>query len=108
MVVQFARTIEAEADIEILFAEKFAPLVVDRRAVGLNTIDDLFILRQVFFLQFDGFAEEIDAKQRRLAAVPREADDFSGRRLDMLDDVAFESFVVQAKVAALGIEILFL
>ena len=34
MIVQLARSIEAETDIKVFFAEKLAPLVVDGGAVG--------------------------------------------------------------------------
>src|SRR5687768_7306009 len=40
--------------------------------------------------------------------MPGEADDLFGCRLNMLDDVALESFITKAEVGALGIKLLFL
>src|SRR5512145_2243212 len=107
MVMQLSRPVEAEPDIKTFFGEELAPLVVDRRAVSLDAVDEFFVRRYMFFLQVDGLAEKIDAQQGRFAAVPGEADDFPGCRLNMLDDIALESFVIQAEVRPLRIKILF-
>ncbi len=61
----------------------------------------------MFFLQLHRLAEKLDAEQGRFAAVPGEADDFPGRRLNVLEDVALESFIVQAEVRALWVKVLF-
>src|SRR5262245_36488895 len=60
----------------------------------------------MFLLQLDGFAKKVDAEQGRLAAVPGEAHDFPWGGLNMLDDIAFQRFVVQTKISSLGIELL--
>src|SRR5262245_5747092 len=60
----------------------------------------------MFLLQLDGFAKKVDAEQGRLAAVPGEAHDFPWGGLNMLDDIAFQRFVVQSKISSLGIELL--
>jgi hypothetical protein len=70
MIMQLARPVETQADVEILFRQKLAPFIVDGGAVGLDAVDDLFVGRQILFLQIDGFPEEFDAEQGRLAAVP--------------------------------------
>ncbi len=45
VVVQLAGTVQAEPDVKIFFGEEFAPFIVDRRAVGLDAVDD-FLLRR--------------------------------------------------------------
>src|SRR6202008_1532183 len=57
---------------------------------------------------FHRFAKKIDAEQRRFAAMPGEAHDFLGRCLNVLNNVALEGLVIQAKVCAFGVEIFFL
>src|SRR3990172_4980047 len=107
MVVQLSRAVETQADVKVLLGEKLTPLLVDRRAVGLNAVDEFFAFRKVFFLKVDGLAEEFNAEQRRLAAVPGKADDLLRRCLNMLGDVALEGFLAQAKVRAFGVEVFF-
>jgi hypothetical protein len=62
VVVQFARPVEAQTDVEVFLGEKFAPFVVDGGAVGLDAVDDLLVGRQMFLLKVDRFAEELDAE----------------------------------------------
>src|SRR4029077_3180173 len=88
VIVELPRSVEAQTDIEILLRKELAPFLIDSRAIGLNTVDDLLAFRKVLFLKLYCLAEKIDAKQCRLAAMPGEADDFLWRRLDMLDDIA--------------------
>jgi hypothetical protein len=107
MIVQVLRSVQAQPDVERLLSKKFAPFLVQRRAIGLNAIDNFLVRRQVLFLQLHGFAEKIDAQQCRLAAMPGEADELFGGRLNMLDDVAFESFITKAEVGSFGIKLLF-
>src|SRR5262249_60180789 len=104
MNVEFRLSIEAETDIKIFLGEKLAPLIIDRRAVGLNTIDDLLTLGQMFLLQFHSFAKKVDAEQGRLASMPGEADDLLRRCLNMLDNITLQCLVVQTKIGSLGIE----
>src|SRR5262249_43253314 len=104
VIVEFLWSIEAETDIKIFLGEKLAPLIIDGRAVGLYTIDDLLTLENMFLLQFDSFAKKVDAEQRRLAAVPGEAHDFLGRGLNMLNNITLQCLVVQTKIGSLGIE----
>jgi hypothetical protein len=108
MVVQLLRPVQAEPDIKIFLGEKLASFLVYRRAIGLNTIDNFFAFRKMLFLELHRFAEKLDAKQRRLAAMPGEADDLLRRPLDVLNDVAFEGLIAQAKVRALRIKLFFL
>src|SRR5262245_30329583 len=60
----------------------------------------------MFFLQRNGFAEKFDSEQRRLASMPGKTDDLLRRCLNMLDNVALQSFVAQTKIGSLGIELL--
>ena len=108
VVVQLFGSVEAEADIKIFFGEELAPFLVDRRAVGLNAVDDLLVRRQMLFLQLNRPAEKIDAEQGRLAAVPGEAHDLFRSRLDVLDDVALQRFVAQPEIRAFRVELFFL
>src|SRR5439155_11610112 len=104
VIVQFARSVEAEADVEIFLGEKIAPFIIDGRAVGLNAVDDLFVVRQILLLQRYRLAKKIDAEQRRFAAVPGKTHDLPGRRLDMLLDIALQRFIVEAKIRPVGIK----
>ena len=60
--------------------------------VGLQRVADLLLLAEGL-LQLDHAAEEVDAEQGRLAAVPDELDDGRRLRLDVLLDVLREHFV---------------
>ena len=51
VIVQLLRPVETEPDVEIFLGEKLAPFFVDGRAVGLNAVDDLFVLGQMLLLQ---------------------------------------------------------
>src|SRR5262249_43264845 len=60
----------------------------------------------MFLLQLGGFAKKFDAEQSRFAAVPGEAHDLLGRRLNMLDNITLQCLVVQTEIGSLGIELL--
>jgi hypothetical protein len=107
MIVQLARAVETQPYVKIFLGEKLTPLFINGRAVGLNPIDDFFAFGEMLLLERHRFAEKFHAQQCGLAAMPGEADDFFRGRLNMLDDVAFEGRVVEAKVCAFGIKIFF-
>ena len=44
VIVQLFWPVEAESDVKVFLGEKLAPLLIDRRTIGLNTVDDLFAL----------------------------------------------------------------
>ena len=81
--------------------EERAPLVVEPQRVGLQRVADL-LARAERLLQLDDTAEEVDAEQGRLAAVPDELDHRGRLRLDVLLDVVREHFVRHLEVLAAG------
>ena len=54
--------------------EELAPLVVEQRAVGLDRVLELLARAPVPLGQLDGAAEEVEAHQRGLAALPGDGD----------------------------------
>ena len=77
-VVQLARTVDADADEEACSREQLAPLVGQQRAVGLDRVFDGLVRAPMLLDELDRAAEEVDAHQRRLAALPGDGD--LGRR----------------------------
>src|ERR1700712_4055229 len=69
-VVDFARTIDAKANQEIVLLEKGAPVIVEKDAVGLEGVLDSLLWPAVLFDDFDGAPEEVELHQRRFAALP--------------------------------------
>ena len=56
----------------LLLGEELAPLVVQQRAVGLEGVGDRLAVAGELLLELDGLAEELLARQQRLAALPAE------------------------------------
>ncbi len=73
-VVQVFRAVDAEADEEMVLAEEAAPGVVQQDAVGLQAVEDPLAVGAVLLLQVQDLAEEVDAQEGRLAALPLEFD----------------------------------
>ena len=72
-VVQVLGAVDAQADVEGVLLEELAPGLVQQHAVGLEFVPDA--LRAAYFsLELDHLPIEIEAQQRRLAAVPVEED----------------------------------
>lgn len=59
-------------------------------------------------LKFHDPPEVIETKYRRLAAVPRKANDFSVGQLEMLDYVLLQQILLHAKFAGVRVEFLLL
>ena len=97
-VVGITRTVEADADEEIVLFEKGRPGVVDQHAVGLEGIAHGLAGRAVFLLEFDRAAEEVQPQQRGLAALPGEVYRRHLLRFDILADVCVERLVAHAPV----------
>ena len=89
-VVEIPRAVEAEADGEPFLRQEPAPLPVEERAVGLQAVGDRPARRTEPAFDRDDPAEVTDAQDRRLAAVPGEADDLVGRGGDVLGDIGLE------------------
>ena len=100
-VVQLSRTVEAEADAELLGGEKAAPLVCQQNAVGLDAVGDMLAGRTVLALELDDPAKIVQPENRRFAAVPGEKDLASRGNRDLLDDVILQQIVGHPKRLAL-------
>ncbi len=81
-VVHLARAVDAQADEDLVLLEERAPLVVEPRAVGLDRVGDLLSGPLILPHVLDRALEEVEAHQRRLAALPADDDLGSGLRLD--------------------------
>ena len=102
-VVQLARTIDADADQEVVFFEELAPLVVQQRTVGLHGVLKSHAWFAILLLVLDGFAVEIDPHQGRFASLPGHRDLVAAVGLDQLADIGFEGLFRHAEFA-IGIE----
>ncbi len=80
LIMNFARSIDAYADQEIVFSEEPRPLVRDESAVGLERVADGGAGRRVLRLQRDNLLEEFEAGEQRLAALPCETRGTPGER----------------------------
>ena len=87
----------------LCFLKKRAPLVVERRAVGLDRVGDLLARALVPLDVLDRALEEVEAHQRRLAALPADDHLGAGLRLEQLPDVGLEQLVGHPEPAA-GVE----
>ena len=105
-VVKLWGAVDAQADEEVIFDKELAPLVVEQGAVGLDGVGDFFAVG-VFFLQFDGFAEEGDAEKGGLAALPGEGDFGDVLVGDVLTDERVEDFVAHPEFFVGGEEFFF-
>ena len=99
-VVQRGRSVDADPDEELVLGEQLAPLVGEQRAVGLDGVLHGLVGPAVLLDEGQGAAEEVDAHQRRLAALPRDRDLRAGLRLEQLADVGVEHLVGHAEPVA--------
>ena len=90
LVVEFARTVDAQADQKIVLLEKRAPLVIDQNAVRLKSVLHGLFGPAVFFNEFNRAPEEVDLHQRRLAPLPRHRHRGRSVRLQQLADVSLK------------------
>jgi hypothetical protein len=104
-VVQLSRAVDRQSDEEAVLCEELAPLIIKQRAVGLKGVGDRLALR-VLLLKFDDLAEERYAQQRRLAALPGEADLGDRLILDVLADVFFQHFVTHPPLVLALVQLL--
>ena len=93
VIVNLARTVDAQADEEPLLLEKPGPVVIEQRAVGLQVVLDPLTGPGMLLLQRDHLLEETESEQRRLAALPREDDFVGGDAVDVVLDEALEDVV---------------
>ncbi len=101
-VVEVAGAVDADADEEVVLLEEVGPFGVEQGGVCLEGVFDGLAVG-VLGLEGDGLAEEFDAEQGGLAALPCEADVGRGLGLDVLADVVFEQLGGHAPFA-FGVE----
>ncbi len=70
-VVQLPRAVDADPDEEVVLGEELAPVVGEQGPVGLQRVEERHPRLAVSLLELDGRAVEVQAHQRRLAALPR-------------------------------------
>src|SRR5208337_18220 len=98
-VVQFQRSINAEADEKAMFLEEQAPLVVEQRPVRLEIVLDSLPRLLVLLLKFNHLLEELQPEQARFATLPGKDHLIAVLPLDVLLDVGFENLVGNAELA---------
>ena len=99
-VVHLARPVDAHADEETVLGEEGRPLVGDQRGVGLDRVLELHAGSLRTLGDRDRLAEEVDAHQRRFAALPGNGDLGSGVRFEQLADVGLEHLVAHPEPVA--------
>ena len=102
-VVQLARAVDAQAHEDVVLGEEGGPLVVEQGAVRLDGALDLPAGGQRVALDLERSAEEVEAHERGLAALPRERHERHLLRLDRLANERLHDLVGHALVAA-GVE----
>ena len=100
--MQLARTVQTEPYRKSFLGQKPAPFFVEKRAVGLEPIDDRPAGRAILALEGDDPAKTVQPERGRLAAVPGKTDDIVGRGGDMLGDIRFEDVVRHARRRGAG------
>ena len=99
-VVDVTRAVDRDPDQEVMLLEEPGPFVVELRAVGLDRVIGPLPRPQIVVDKLDGAAEELDAHQGWLAALPGDLDDRHLRvGLDQLPDVGLEQLVGHAEAA---------
>ncbi len=102
-VVKLARPVDAQAHEHVVLGEERGPLVVEQRAVRLDRALDLPPRGQCIALDLERAAEEVEAHERGLAALPRERHERHPLRLDRLPNERVHDLVGHLRVAA-GVE----
>ncbi len=88
--MQFARTINAEADEKVALLEEGAPILVDQDTVGLKGVLHRLAKPAVLLDEFDGTPKEVELHERGLAALPRHDHFGCAVRLKQLTDIGLE------------------
>ena len=97
-----ARPVDRDPDEEVVLLEELRPLLVEQRGVRLDRVLGLLARACRYRVgELDRAAEELDAHQRRLAALPGDRHLGHARvRLDQLPDVRLEQLVGHAEPRA--------
>jgi hypothetical protein len=107
LIVQFLRTVQTETDSKLFVCKKLAPLFFKEGAVGLDSVGYSAIGRPMLALKGHNPAKVIDAQKGRLPTMPGKVDRWSGRGLDVLDDVPFQDILGHAELLTFWVEMLF-
>jgi hypothetical protein len=89
-VVEFAWPVDAQANQKVVFLKEGAPLIIEKDAVGLESVFHDLLGAAILFDEFDRAPEELELHQRRLTPLPGHC--YRGRavRLQQLADVGLE------------------
>ena len=99
LVVDLLRAVDGEPHEEAVLLQEPRPVLVEQRAVGLQVVLDPLSGFRVFPLQRDDLSKELEAEQRRLAALPREDQFIGGHACDVVSDEALQDLVVHVPAA---------
>ena len=64
-------SIQGYAHKEMISHKEFRPLLIQKRTIRLDCIENLYVVDIVFLLKFDGFFKKRKPAQRRLASLIR-------------------------------------
>jgi len=70
--VEPLRTVDAQADQEIVLLQESAPFVVKEQAICLQVVLTAHVRGHVFLLQDDDFPKEVQPHEGRLSSLPGE------------------------------------
>ena len=99
LVVDLLRAVDGQAHEEAVLLQEARPVLVEQRAVGLQVVLDPLSGLRVLPLQRHDLAEEVEAEQRGLAALPREHHLVGGHARDVVAHEALEHLVVHVPAA---------
>ena len=99
-IVDLRRAIHGEADQEAVLREEGRPGLVEERAVGLDGVLDDLAGPAVALHELQQAAEEVEAHERRLAALPGDGHVLRAVRLEQLADVLVQDPVLHAEGTA--------
>ena len=91
-------TVDADANKKVVFAEKFAPLVVKENGVGLQSVTDDLARYTILLLQLDELLVEIETHECGFTALPCETR-LREFQIEVIGDEAFEYFVAHTLAA---------
>ncbi len=102
--VDVRRAVHADADQEVLLGQELRPVLVEQHAVGLQAVAPAVAGAGLLALDLDGAAEEVEAHQGRLAALPADLDLARLQGAVLLADGG-EYFGGDARAGLVGVEV---
>lgn len=103
-IMEFHRTIEADANQKVVTLEEAAPFVVEKSAVGLDGICDALSLG-ILALQGHRFFEKPNPKERGLPSLPRETDLGDVLQFNVLLDVRLKHVIVHCPAVVTRVQL---